>query len=447
MSAGLRLMWHGAPKEHPRTHAPISDSKVTRAARQTMTSSTTEPDAAAAGDAPTPQHTATPSRSRARRIAVLVWPAFAVYALTTAAHLLVLSAMIPAGGPSLQNRLTTWDGGLYLDVAAHGYRHALSYDTTGKSLAFFPLYPMLTRAVHEVTRLSVPMSGIVAANLALVAALIVTLLLFCRLYGRRTAVIAITLLAGAQPMSLVFLMSYSESLFLALAAGMLLAAHRRAWLTAGLLALLVGLTRPAAVAAVVALGVAALLHLLRERRVQLAPARRPATRLRWNPALPAMGGPAGRPGRRLVPDPGRRLAHQVGQRPRQLALPGRDPDQGQHLGHRQHRRPTRRPGLRHPGHLAARQLAAAGRLRHWHRRADPVPEQLLPLQASPVAPRPGVPRSPGPLHRANPHSHRRAHPDRGHPLRLLVRRLHDHRLALRDLTPTGVGWWRPTRNR
>ena len=114
-----------------------------------MTSSTTEPDAAAAGEVPTPQQKATPSRSRARRIAVLVWPAFAVYALTTAAHLLVLSAMIPAGGPSLQNRLTTWDGGLYLDVAAHGYRHALSYDTTGKSLAFFPLYPMLTRAVRN----------------------------------------------------------------------------------------------------------------------------------------------------------------------------------------------------------------------------------------------------------------------------------------------------------
>ncbi|WP_236655187.1 hypothetical protein [Streptacidiphilus carbonis] len=240
-----------------------------------MTSSTTEPDAAPAGDAPAPQHAATRQRGRARRIAVLVRPAFAVYAVTTAVHLLVLSAMIPAGGPSLQNRLTTWDGGFYLDIATHGYPHGYSYDPSGKltgnTLAFFPLYPMLVRAVHEVTRLSVPVSGIVTANLALIAALIVTLLLFCRLYGRRTAVIAITLLAGAQPMSLVFLMSYSESLFLALAAGMLLAAHRRAWLTAGLLALLVGLTRPAAVAAVAALGVAVLLHLVRERRLSRRP--------------------------------------------------------------------------------------------------------------------------------------------------------------------------------
>ena len=190
--------------------------------------------------------------------------------------------MIPAGGPSLQNRLTTWDGGLYLDVAAHGYRHGFSYDTTGKSLAFFPLYPMLIRAVHEVTRLSVPMSGIVAANLALVAALIVTLLLFCRLYGRRTAVIAITLLAGAQPMSLVFLMSYSESRSWPWPPGCCWPRTagpgsppgacparrpdptsrrgRRAGTRRG------GAAAPAARAP-----------------VQLAPARRPATRLRWNP--------------------------------------------------------------------------------------------------------------------------------------------------------------------
>lgn len=239
-----------------------------------MTSSTTEADAAAAGDAPAPQHAA-PSRSRVRRIAVLVWPAFAVYAVTAAAHLLMLSAMIPAGGPSLRNRLTTWDGGFYLDIAAHGYPHGFSYDPSGKltgnTLAFFPLYPMLVRAVHGITRLDVPMAGIVTANLALIAALIVVLLLFCRLYGRRTSIVAVVLLAGAQPMSLVFLMSYSESLFLALAAGMLLAAHRRAWLTAGLLALLVGLTRPAAVAAVAALGVAVLLHLVRERRISWRP--------------------------------------------------------------------------------------------------------------------------------------------------------------------------------
>ncbi|MEY9968237.1 hypothetical protein ABIA33_006321 [Streptacidiphilus sp. MAP12-16] len=214
-------------------------------------------------------------RGRARRFLGLLWPAVAVYALSAVAHVLVLSAMIRPGGPSVHDRLLAWDGGFYLDIAAHGYPHGLSYGADGQlvgnNLAFFPLYPMLVRAVHAVTGLDYGTAGIVTAQLALVAGLVVVHALVTRLYGRRTATITIVLLAGAQPMSLVFLMAYSESLFLALAAGVLLAAHRRAWLTAGLLALLAGLTRPAAVAVVAALGVAVLAHLLRERRVNWRP--------------------------------------------------------------------------------------------------------------------------------------------------------------------------------
>jgi hypothetical protein len=66
-------------------------------------------------------------------------------------------------------------------------------------------------------------------------------------------------------------MAYSESLFLAFAAGTLLALHRRSWLAAGVLALLAGLTRPAAVAVIAALGVAVLLDALRERRLSWRP--------------------------------------------------------------------------------------------------------------------------------------------------------------------------------
>ncbi|WP_030195855.1 hypothetical protein [Streptomyces sp. NRRL S-87] len=58
-------------------------------------------------------------------------------------------------------------------------------------------------------------------------------------------------------------MGYSESLFLAFAAATLLAAHRKAWLTAGVLAMLAGLTRPAAAAVAAALAVAVVLHAVR----------------------------------------------------------------------------------------------------------------------------------------------------------------------------------------
>ncbi|MFC9926152.1 hypothetical protein [Streptomyces sp. NPDC127190] len=216
------------------------------------------------------------------------WPALAVYGASTLLHLVVLAVMIPPGGPSLGDRLLAWDGRLYTQIAAHGYPGGLSHtptgEPTGNNLAFFPLFPLLIRAVHTVTRLDFGTAAIVAANLAFVAALITVDLLLTELYGRRTAAIAVVLLAAAQPMSLVFVMAYSESLFLALSAGTLLAARREAWLTAGAAGLLAGLTRPAGVAAVAALAVAVALSLARTRR----PAWRPLTAV----ALACLGTPA-----------------------------------------------------------------------------------------------------------------------------------------------------------
>ncbi|MEU5419266.1 hypothetical protein ACFY1P_06495 [Streptomyces sp. NPDC001407] len=204
-----------------------------------------------------------------------MWPALAVYAATTVLHLVLLAAMAGPEGPGLRESLLSWDGKLYVDIAANGYPDDYTYAAdgrlTGNNLAFFPLYPLLIRVVHTCTGLSHETAGIVTAHLALIAALIVVQALLTRLYGRRTAVIGTVLLAGAQPMAVAFLMSYSESLFLALAAGTLLAAHRRAWLTAGTLALLTGLTRPAAAAVVAALAVAVALELLRERRPRARP--------------------------------------------------------------------------------------------------------------------------------------------------------------------------------
>jgi hypothetical protein len=175
--------------------------------------------------------------------------------------------MIQTGGPSLTDRLTAWDGRRFIQIAAQGYPHGMAGAADGSNLAFFPLFPELIRIVHAASGLSWAVSGIVASQLSLAAALIVLHALLTRLYDRRTATVATVLLAGAQPMSLVFFMAYSESLFLALTAGALLAAHRRAWLTAGTLTALAGLTRPAGVAVVLALAVAIALHTREHRRL------------------------------------------------------------------------------------------------------------------------------------------------------------------------------------
>ncbi|MGW2424262.1 hypothetical protein ACWC0C_34300 [Streptomyces sp. NPDC001709] len=221
------------------------------------------------------------------RLVHVGWPALVVYGASTLLHLVVLAVMIPPGGPSLSDRLLAWDGQLFTQIAAHGYpngfTHAPAGQLTGNNLAFFPLFPLLIRAVHTVTRLDYGTAAIVTANLAFVTALITIAVLLTELYGRRTAVIAVLLLAAAQPMALAFVMAYSESLFLALSAGTLLAARRGAWLTAGASATLAGLTRPTGVAAVAALAVAVALSLARTRRS----AWRPLTAV----ALACMGTP------------------------------------------------------------------------------------------------------------------------------------------------------------
>ncbi|MFD9715748.1 hypothetical protein [Streptomyces sp. NPDC059076] len=194
----------------------------------------------------------------------------AVYATSVAAHLLILAAMISPGGPGIRDRLLSWDGQLYTSIAADGYPDGFSYDENrepaGNNLAFFPLYPLLVRGLHQLTGIEAGTAAIAVAHLALIAALLALHALITRLHDPRTATIAIVLVAGAQPMALAFFMGYSESLFLALAAATLLATHRRAWLTAGTLALLTGLTRPAAAALTLAVVLAVVLEIRRAGR-------------------------------------------------------------------------------------------------------------------------------------------------------------------------------------
>ncbi|MEU3448705.1 hypothetical protein AB0H29_15990 [Streptomyces thermolilacinus] len=221
---------------------------------------------------PTPTGRAAGRRLRAARAALVVC---AVHAGSAALHLVVLTLMIPPGGAGVRDRLLAWDARHFVDIAADGYPTGFTRtpegELTGNELAFFPLYPLLTRGLAVLTGLDTGTAAIVVAHLALLAALFAVHALLGRLYGERAALTGIVLLAGAQPMALTFLMGYSEALFLALAAGALLALHRRAWLTAGVLSLLCGLTRPVGLAVALAVAVAAGQHLLRHRRMEVRP--------------------------------------------------------------------------------------------------------------------------------------------------------------------------------
>ncbi|MFF4185025.1 hypothetical protein ACFYZ9_17675 [Streptomyces sp. NPDC001691] len=266
----------------PRTQLTADQERPMNASTPTAVSPRRIP-AQAQPDAP---HTSPPSPevpgSRLRRqgssprtVWNATWPALAIYGASAVLHLVLLAVMSPADGPGVHAKLLSWDGSLYRDIAQDGYpdsfAHTPSGELTGNNLAFFPAYPALIRIVHTLTGLGYDTAAIVAAHLSMIAALVAVHHLLCRTHDRRTATVAAVLLACAQPMALAFFMAYSESLFLALAAATLLAAHREAWLTAGFLALLAGLTRPAAAAVALALGVAVLLHLVRERRLLWRP--------------------------------------------------------------------------------------------------------------------------------------------------------------------------------
>ncbi|HEU5033175.1 MAG TPA: hypothetical protein VFT62_00295, partial [Mycobacteriales bacterium] len=155
------------------------------------------------------------------------------------------------------------DGVWYLGIAHHGYGPPPPIGPDGvythlTSLAFFPLYPLLVRAVAV---LGVPYLGaaLVVTAVAGAAAAVLIAEWARPLAGDAGAVLLVAVWA-VLPSSVVLDMAYSEALFVAAAAGCLLALQRERWLTAAAAVILAGLTRPTAGPLLLALWVAVALH-------------------------------------------------------------------------------------------------------------------------------------------------------------------------------------------
>jgi Mannosyltransferase (PIG-V) len=137
--------------------------------------------------------------------------------------------------------LTRWDSVWYLTIADSGYG-----DSTARA-AFFPLYPLLIRAVGTVFGGS-HAALLIAAFLVSLAAFVAALVLLYRLteleLGRRLARPTLLLLA-VFPAAVYFGAPYSESLFLLLAVGAFYAARTGHWAWAGACAGLASATRSA----------------------------------------------------------------------------------------------------------------------------------------------------------------------------------------------------------
>jgi hypothetical protein len=192
-------------------------------------------------------------------------PEILLYCAIRALGVIVLAAMAAHPG-DLSRLLTKWDGQWYLGVARHGYDTALSFRPDGAlvntNIVFFPLYPLLVRAVGAVV-------GLVAASLLIslvsgLAAAVAMRSIGEHLYDRRTGIL-LAGLWGLLPTAVVESMAYTESLYTALAAFTVLFLLRRQWIAAGVAALLAGLTHPTGAAAAATVGICALITVVRRR--------------------------------------------------------------------------------------------------------------------------------------------------------------------------------------
>jgi hypothetical protein len=134
--------------------------------------------------------------------------------------------------------LRHWDGLWYTLIATEGY---VGTTETARA-AFWPLFPWLMDLGNQLTGWPVEVVGYLLSNLAFAVALILLYRLVSIDFDRgvaRGTLWAISLF----PTALFFTAVYTESLFLVLVVGALLAARQGHWLAAGIVGALAALTR------------------------------------------------------------------------------------------------------------------------------------------------------------------------------------------------------------
>lgn len=181
--------------------------------------------------------------------------------------------------------LTAWDGDRYGRIARIGYPLELPIDANGtvfpNDWAFMPVYPLLERALADLTGWGWQVSGVTLSIAASAGATVMLYLLLRAVVAPTQAWWAVVLFTFG-PLSFIFVLAYAESLFLFLLfLGLWLAVRRQyAWILP--VGVVLAFTRPGALALSLALGI---LFLVRWARHRVDPFRR-----REVTALAASGG-------------------------------------------------------------------------------------------------------------------------------------------------------------
>lgn len=199
--------------------------------------------------------------------------------------------------------LTGWDADRYGQIAAEGYPMSLPMNVSGDILpnnwAFLPVFPTLVRVLSGATGLG---WQLVAVGISLAAGLGATWLLFVlmRTVTAPRAAWWATVIFSFGPLSFLFVLGYSEGLFMMLMFGALLLAIRRRYIWILPVGLVAAYTRPGVLALALALGIVFLVRFFR-RGVDPFPFREwgglfltgiglAAAGLSWNPIAQAFTG-------------------------------------------------------------------------------------------------------------------------------------------------------------
>lgn len=146
-------------------------------------------------------------------------------------------------GRFLRTALFNSDGGWYYSIAVHGYAHIPFTSRVQNNWTFFPLYPYLTRWIHQLTRLPILWVGYAISSLAFLAFLLVLHSWAGRHLGRETTRLAV-LLAAFVPLTPYFVAYRAASLFVLLSVLSLDAMDREKWTQAAAWGALASLARP-----------------------------------------------------------------------------------------------------------------------------------------------------------------------------------------------------------
>ena len=129
-----------------------------------------------------------------------------------------------------------WDASIYVTIAAQGY-HASG------STAFLPLYPLLIRALGTVLGGHLTLAALLVSTCSAFMMFLLLYRLALRFTGSGAVARTSVLVACLLPISFFFMAPYTESLFLALSLGAIVAALDARWRWAAALGVLASLTR------------------------------------------------------------------------------------------------------------------------------------------------------------------------------------------------------------